>query len=81
MAFWRSKHKPGMPELCKSTKELLLRITAEAPQQKLDEDIARNLGHMKVTLQGTPGKPRLARGIGRLPRRPHPRRVGRLIGG
>ena len=57
MAFWRSKHKPGMPELCRSTKELLSRIAIEAPQQKLDEDIARNLSHMKVTLQGTPGMP------------------------
>jgi len=72
MAFWRSKHKPGMPELCRSTKELLSRIAIEAPQQKLDEDIARNLSHMKVTLQGTPGMPPLGASRGWIP---HPRRA------
>lgn len=57
MAFWRSRQK-SIPELCKTTRDLLTRIGAEAPQQKLDEEIARNLNQMKVTLQGTAGKQR-----------------------
>ncbi|KAF2088503.1 conidiophore development protein hymA [Saccharata proteae CBS 121410] len=53
--FNRSKQKGSM-ELVRSTKESLLRLAGEEKAQpKTEEDLARNLAQMKITLQGTPG--------------------------
>ncbi|KAF2007698.1 Mo25-domain-containing protein [Amniculicola lignicola CBS 123094] len=47
-------HK-SIPELVKSTKELTAKLgTEERSNPKLEEELARNLQQMKITLQGTP---------------------------
>jgi len=52
--FGRSKTRSSV-ELVKSTKELMIRLIAEEkPTPKTEEELARNLGSMKVVLQGTP---------------------------
>ncbi|KAF2795343.1 Mo25-domain-containing protein [Melanomma pulvis-pyrius CBS 109.77] len=55
MAFlFRNKQKNNV-ELAKSTKDLTLRLSEEPkPNPKLEEELARNLQQMKITLQGTP---------------------------
>ena len=70
--FGRSKARSNQ-ELTRSTKDLMLKLTAEdKPSQKvsdhydpseldwaddgqIEEEVARNLGQMKIILQGTPG--------------------------
>ncbi|KAF2720118.1 Mo25-like protein [Polychaeton citri CBS 116435] len=56
MAFLFARNKQrSAQELVKSTKELLQRlIRGDGPPQKVEEDLARNISQMKITLQGTP---------------------------
>lgn len=43
-------------DICRSTRDLLQKFaTGVAPSPKIEEELARNLGHMKLTLQGTTG--------------------------
>jgi len=45
-------------DLCRSTKDLLLKLESNRDDRltpRFEEDLARNLGQMKLTLQGTSG--------------------------
>ncbi|KAK5171654.1 Mo25-like-domain-containing protein [Cryomyces antarcticus] len=54
--FGRNKQKASL-DLVRSTKDLVQKLaTDENPPPKLAEELARNLGQMKVALQGTPGE-------------------------
>lgn len=55
MAFlFRNKQKSSL-ELTRTTKELTLKLREKPePNSKTEEELARNLQHMKITLQGTP---------------------------
>lgn len=53
--FGRNKQR-GAIDLCKVTKELLLKLNSDEPTPpKVEEDLAKNLAQMKLTVQGTPG--------------------------
>ncbi|EMC95877.1 hypothetical protein BAUCODRAFT_71629 [Baudoinia panamericana UAMH 10762] len=52
--FGRNRQR-SVQDIVRSTKELLQRLEKEeVPSPKTEEDIARNITQMKVTLQGTP---------------------------
>ncbi len=53
--FGRNRQKTNA-ELCRATKELLQKVgLEEKPSPKVEEELARNLAQMKLTLQGTTG--------------------------
>ncbi|KAJ5594774.1 uncharacterized protein N7459_000982 [Penicillium hispanicum] len=53
MAFFFNRGRSRQPaDVVRSTKELLLRVQ-EAPSSKAEEELAKQLSHMKVIVQGT----------------------------
>jgi calcium binding protein 39 len=55
--FNRNRQRSGS-DLCRSTKDLLLKLEGNKDERltaRFEEDLARNLGQMKLTLQGTVG--------------------------
>lgn len=54
--FGRNRQKSNA-DLCRATKDLLTRLSAdERPNPRVEEELAKNLAQMKITLQGTAGR-------------------------
>jgi len=55
--FGRNRQRSNS-DLCRSTKDLLLKLESNRDERltpRYEEDLARNLGQMKLILQGTSG--------------------------
>lgn len=59
MAFLFSRNRQrSNSDLCRSTKDLLIKLETNKDERltpRIEEELARNLAQMKLTLQGTSG--------------------------